>query len=303
MHLGLYLLLATLGSLVPAAAVPTQAASTQPEKLSCSTLPVHKNFGRRKLWEGYEVSVGPTAHFKDDSGADDACTAAIYDASGKEVYRTTGPGIMLDPATGLDIDGDGSPDAVLLNGASGGSGGSWEIEVLSLKPQLHLLFKSEIDFPPAPFKKDSQQRVVLWSGESGSDLVSGYGWPNAVRPSAQRIYRFFDGKLQDTTAEYCSEIEASPRFQKMQRGLTPQDIDKFRSSENLEDLEVEDMTTGGKVLSLVLQRILCRQFDRALDSIHQMWPKQDQPNLIKNLQNASKNWNCPECAAQLQKWQ
>ena len=301
MHLGLHLLLATLGQLTSAAAVPTQA--TQPGKPDCSTSPVHKDFGRKTLWEGYEVSVGPTAHFKDDSGADDACTAAIYDASGKEVYRTTGPGVMLDPATGMDIDGDGSPDVVLLNGASGGSGGSWEIEVISFKPQLHLLFKSEIDFPPAPFKKDSQQRVVLWSGESGSDLVSGYGWPNAVRPSAQRIYRFFDGKLQEATAEHCSEIEAGSYFQKLQRKLTPQSVEKFRSSENLEDLEIEDMTTGGKVLSLILQRIFCRQFDQALGAIHQMWPRQDQSNLIKNLQNASKNWNCPECAAQLQNWQ
>jgi hypothetical protein len=71
---------------------------------------VDKSFGKKKLWDGYEVSVGPTAH---DSGADDACTAAIYDQAGKEVYRTTGPGVKLDPATGMDVDGDGAPDVVL----------------------------------------------------------------------------------------------------------------------------------------------------------------------------------------------
>jgi len=139
----------------------------QQEKLSCSTFPVDKRYGEKELWDGYQISVGPTAHFKDDSGADDACRAALYDQSGKEVYRTTGPGVMLDSATGMDVDGDGAPEVVLMNGSSGGS---WEIEVVSLKPQPHLLFKFEQEFPPADFRKALQGTVVLWSGWGGNSI-------------------------------------------------------------------------------------------------------------------------------------
>lgn len=282
----------------------TFAAPPQGEKLSCSTSPVDKSFGREKLWDGYEVSVDPTPHFGGDSGADDACTAAIYDQSGKEVYRTTGPGVRLDPATGMDVDGDGAPDVVLMNGASGATsgGGGWNVEVISLKPQPHILFKFEQDFPPAPIRKDLQRGVVVWLGESGDELASVYGWPMAARPGAQRIYRWIDGKLVDVTPEHCGEVEAGQYFQKMQRKLTPEALGEFRTTENLADVDPNTAQTGGRVLSLILQRIFCHRFDQGLDEIHQMWPQRDQANLIKNIKQVSKNWNCLECARQIDQW-
>jgi hypothetical protein len=283
---------------------PRTMAHQQQERLSCATYPVDKNFGKKELWDGYKVSVGPTAHFEDDSGADDACTAAIYDPAGKEVYRTTGPSVRLDPATGMDIDGDGAPDVVLMNGASGtsGGGGGWQIEVVSLKPQLHLLFKFVVDLPPAPFEKDSQQRVVLLSGVTVDDFALAYEWPHAARSQAQRIYRFIDGKLVDVTPEHCSEVEAGPFFQKLHRKLTPQALERFKTSENLQDLQVDDMSTGARILSVILQHIFCHRFDQALDTIHHMWPPRDQANLIKNLKDVSKKWDCPECARQIEQW-
>jgi len=298
----LLLILLPLGLVTSQGSAHPRSLLSQAEKLSCSTSPVDKNFGKTKLWDGYEVSVGPTGHFEDNSGADDACTAAIYDPSGREVYRTTGPGVRLDPSTGMDIDGDGAPDVVLMNGASGGSGGSWEIEVISLKPMPHLLFKFEIGFPSAPFKRDSQQRVVLWSRELSDDLAAAYGWPNAARPGAQRIYRLVDGKLVDVTAEHCSEVEAGEPFQKLERKLTPEAVEKFKTTENLADVDPNTAQTGGRVLSLILQRIFCHRFDQGLDAIHQMWPPRDQANLIRNIKEVSKNWNCPECARQVEQW-
>jgi hypothetical protein len=109
-HVTTYFLILALGFPMHGKAAQTGAQPSQPETLSCSTLPVDKSFGKKKLWEGYEVSVGPTAYFGDDSGADDACMAVIYDQFGREVYRTTGPGVKLDRATGMDVDGDGAPD-------------------------------------------------------------------------------------------------------------------------------------------------------------------------------------------------
>jgi len=297
-----YLFILALRFIAQAPESHGQAASSQPEKLSCSTSPVDKSFGKRELWNGSEISVRPTAHFEEDSGADDACTAAIYDQSGKELYRTTGPGVRLDPATGMDIDGDGAPDVVLMNGASGGSGGSWEIEVISLIPKPHLLFEFETDFPPAPFQKDLHANVVLWSGEQGDDLATAYKWPRAARPAAQRVYRWIDGKLVDVTQDHCEEIEAGPYFQKLRRKLTPQNLEKFKGAKSLDDLEVDDMTTGGRVLSLILQHIFCRRFGQALDDIRQLWPEKDRANLIRNLKQVSNHWDCPECIEQISQW-
>ena len=68
-----YFVLFALGFATQGAAAHTRAASLQQEKLSCSTFPVDKRYGEKELWDRYQISVGPTAHFKDDSGADDAC--------------------------------------------------------------------------------------------------------------------------------------------------------------------------------------------------------------------------------------
>jgi hypothetical protein len=295
-----YFFLLALRLATQGAAGHTGVPSLQHEKLSCSTFPVDKSFGKKELWDGYEVSVGPTAAFEDDSGADDACTAAIYDHSGKDVYRTTGPGVLLDPATGMDVDGDGAPEVVLMNGSSGASGGSWEIEVVSLKPQPHLLFKFDQDFPPADFRKDLQGRVVLWSGWGGNSGL-GYSMAHANDPSARIVYRFTEGKLKDVTPEFCSEIENDKYFPR----LTKASLEDFKNSK-IDSGQFEgfdDERTTGKLMSLVLHYVFCRQFDKAHDVIYQMWPKEDQANLIKNLRKEiSQPWVCPDCAKEMEKW-
>jgi hypothetical protein len=298
--MAVHLFLLALGLATPGAAAHPQGRSSQQEKLSCSTFPADKHSGKKELWDGYEVSVGPTAHFKDGSHADDACTAAIYDRFGNEVYRTTGPGVLLDPATGMDIDGDGAPEVVLMNGSGGGSRGSWTIEVVSLKPQPHLLFKLEGYSPPAPFRKDSQQRVVWWSWdriELGN--LGHYEFSSATgRFYAQRVYRFTDGEVREVSAGYYSEIEKSlPRPTKNEmEDLKESKID----SGQFENLDNEE--AASKVLSLLIQNIFCRRFKEALDFIHQTWPEHDQANLIKVLKENFERWDCPECAKEIAQW-
>jgi hypothetical protein len=293
-------LLFALGLATQGAAAHTAAASSQPEKLSCSTSPVDKSFGRKKLWDGYEVSVDPTAHFEGNSDADDACTAAIYDPSGKEVYRTTGPGVMLDPATGMDVDGDGAPEVVLMNGSSGGGDGSWDVEVVSLKPQAHLLFKFDEDSPPAPFRKDSQGRVVLWSWQA-MYLNKYYSIPNALaRIYKQKVMRFTDGELRDVTAEYSGEIEKSPDFPRPTKNEKKDLKESKIISGEFENLD--DQESASKVLSLIVQYIFCRRFQEALNVIREAWPEQDRANLIKSLQEIFKKSDCPECARQIEQW-
>lgn len=295
-----YFLALALGLATQGAALHLLTVPTQGDSLSCSTSPVDKSFGKKKLWDGYEASVGPTSHFEDDSDADDACTAAIYDHSGKEVYRTTGPGVMLDPATGMDIDGDGAPDVVLMNGSSGGSGGSWAIEVVSLKPQPHLLFKFEEDSPPAPFRKDSQGRVALWSWEP-LYLNRYYSIPNALaRIYRVKALRFANGELRNITAEYCGEIEKGKDFPRPTKNEM-EDLKKSKiTSGEFENLD--DQESAAKVLSLIVQYIFCRRFEEALDVIHQAWPEQDRANLIKSLQEILKDGDCPECISRIEQW-
>jgi len=285
---------------------PTGSAHQHRERPPKPEIACYSSFGsegeltvkKKELWDGYEISFGPAPHSDKDS--EDACMAAIYDRSGKEVYQTTDINVTLDPATGMDVDGDGAPEVVLMHGASGGSGGSWDVEVISLKPQPHVLFTFNQDFPPADFRKDTQQRVVLWSGWGGNSAF-GYSMAHANFPAAQMVYRFTDGKLRDVTPEFCSDIENSKYFPRPSEA----DLEHFKTSKidsgKFETLD--DERTAGKVLSFLLHNVFCRRFDKALEVIHQTWPKEDQVNLITKLkERMSRDRDCPECAKEIEQW-
>ena len=272
--MSLYLFLLAFALLTPAQAAQQQRTRRPKPEISCQSNPSFGPEGitlkKKQLWDGYELAVGAASTAGKE--ADGECMAAIYDRSGKEVYHTTDIDVMLDPSTGMDIDGDGEPEVVVMTGSSGGSGGSWEIEVISLKPQPHVLFTYNQDFPTADFRKDSQGRVVLWSGWGGnSDL--GYSMAHANDPSARMVYRFSGGKLNDVTPEFCSEIETDKSFPR------PSDasLEHFTNSkiDSGQFATLDDERTAGKVMSLALHYVFCRRFDRALDVIHQMWPRKD----------------------------
>ena len=144
---------------------------------------------KKKLWDGYELSLGPTAHAADNP--EEACTAAIYNSAGKVVFRTTGFNTRYHHATGTDIDGDGAPDVVLMTDTGGGNHCCWEIEVVSLRPKPHLLFS----YNPQgafSFRKDRDGNTTLWSIEGG--LVE-IGYSMADRPFALMVHKFRGGKL------------------------------------------------------------------------------------------------------------
>lgn len=275
-------------------AQPALHRGGEPE-LDCEP-PFHDEVGKKELWDGHEISISVDGNPNDP---DASCDAKIYDKFGKVVYEAkghTGPGFILDASTGMDIGGDGSPDVVLLNGAPAADNpGDWEIQVISLKPQPHLVFAFGQNSPSAGFARDSQGRIALWTGYDWfAPLQNGYGIPNAERPHVERVYRFTDGKLTEVTPDYCVEIEKRlfmPLAHEM-ADFKANDI----SSGNFDHSEAADM------LNVILQEVFCRRFDQALTFIHRAWPDQDQPNLIKGLQYESKSWNCSECEQGIAAW-
>src|SRR5437879_3768473 len=103
-------------------------------KVACYTYPRTTESYKRKLWDGYEISLGPA---RNGSGGDgDDCTAAIYSAAGTVVFRTTGFGVIFDTdQTGKDFDGDGRPEVVFMTDQAGGAHCCWIYNVVSLAPR------------------------------------------------------------------------------------------------------------------------------------------------------------------------
>jgi len=94
---------------------------------------------KKKLWEGYEISLGPS---RDPEAVEEKCTAAIYNSTGRVVFRTSGFNVVFDEEqTGKDFDGDGKPEVVFRTDTGGGMHCCWGYLVYSLSPKPHKLFE------------------------------------------------------------------------------------------------------------------------------------------------------------------
>lgn len=88
--------------------------------IACRAYPPTSESYKKKLWDGYEISLGPARNATE--AGEDQCTAAIYNGAGKVVFRTTGFGVIFDEdLTGMDFDGDGKGEVVFQTDEAGGA--------------------------------------------------------------------------------------------------------------------------------------------------------------------------------------
>jgi len=246
-------------SLVPA--VHAQEDERLAGKISCHRDMVEDPQNRsytKKLWDGYEISLGPAR----DGGVDgDGCTAAIYNSVGRAVFRTTGFSVVFDETyTGRDFDGDGKGDVVFITDTGGGMHCCWAYNVVSLSPKPHRLF--DIAFG-ARFERDALGKTLIWERVQGLTGLT----TEASTPGGEKVFRVNQGKLVDATPEFCSRI-LSPNdadYNEHQRVLGRENISASVAG------SVPNDETASALLSLAYQYTFCRQFDKALHYLN-LWP-------------------------------
>jgi hypothetical protein len=177
------------------AILATGTARAQAE-IACRANPPTTESSKRKLGDGYRISLGP---IRDTEAAEDVCTAAIYNREGKVVYRTSGFNVTFEQEfTGQDFDGDGKPEVVFQTDTGGGMGCCREYNVISLYPKPHKLF----DVYGVRFEKNEQ-------GKGSCAGVQRVPWgftSMAQAPYAERVYRVQGGKLVEVTQDFCGRI-------------------------------------------------------------------------------------------------
>jgi hypothetical protein len=261
-------------------------------KISCHAdglpKPENRNY-KKKLWDGYEISLGPA---RGSQGGGDECTAAIYNAAGRVVFRTTGYNVIFDEKhTGEDFDGDGSPEVVFITDTGGGNHCCWAYNVISLSPKPHKLF--DIDAPGAvQFEKNSRGEMVIWQRTAGP-----YGFTSMARaPFAEKVFRSRGGKLVDATPEFCSRIfsEENEDYRAWNTELTAENVKKLQSMGNK---FAENEETVSALLSRALQHVFCRQFEAAVSDLN-LWPEADRAKMKTQFAESIKK-DYPEFAAVL----
>lgn len=253
--------MAVILSLVPALRAQDDERLTG--KISCHRDMVENPQNRsytKKLWDGYEISLGPARNGGIDGNG---CTAAIYNSGGQMVFRTTGFSVVFDENhSGQDFDGDGKAEVVFITDTGGGMHCCWAYNVVSLLPKPHRLF--DIDFG-ARFERDKLGKMLIWERIPGlSGLTT-----EASLPVGQKVFRVNQGRLVETTLEFCSQILSAndADFTEHQRVLRPENLSKLVAGSEPDD------ETSSALLSLAYQFAFCGQFDEALNYLN-LWPEE-----------------------------
>ena len=263
-------------------------------KIACHAFPKTTESYKKKLWDGYEISLGPARNAEETDGGD--CTAAIYNRAGKVVFRTTGFGVIFDQEhTGMDFDGDGKGEVVFMTDQAGGAHCCWVYNIVTLLPKPHRLFDVG-EGAAVDFVKDDQGKMIIWERAGGA---TGYT-SMAQRPYAERVYRVEDGKPVDATPEFAAKIFSPGQadYDEWTRTLTPENINKLQSAKNLgpriQD-DVEEIVSA--LLSRALQRVLCHQYEQAEADLN-LWPEDTRDDMKEEFALSVKEFS-PEFAARI----
>jgi hypothetical protein len=260
--------------------------------IACYAFPKTTESFKKKLWDGFEISLGPA---RNALGGGDDCTAAIYNAAGKVVFRTTGFGVIFDEEhTGMDFDGDGKGEVVFETDEAGGAHCCWIYNVISLSPRPHKLFDigegAAVDFV------QDVKGMILWERVGGT-----YEYTSGVdRPYAERAYRVKSGKLVDATPEFCGKLlsAGSEDYDRWAEVLTPENLKKLQSARELgpkADFELDDVVSA--LLSRAQQEVLCHRYAEAMADLN-LWPEASRDEMKEEFAASVKEYS-PEFAARV----
>lgn len=136
-----------------------------------------------------------------DAGAlEDACTVRVTDAAGRVVLSRTGFNARVLPATGNDLDGDGTVDGVLSVDDGGGNRCCWNTIVITLSspPRLRISIPEPLGWRFDPGRKRFVAEEVLAFYQLGPDMASS--------PVALRLHQLGRDGFTDVTRDYCDDL-------------------------------------------------------------------------------------------------
>ena len=201
----------------------------------------------------------------DDGALDDACSVRVTDASGRVVLSRTGFNARVMPATGNDLDGDGTVDGVLSVDDGGGNRCCWNTIVITLSspPRLRIAIPEPLGWQFDAVRKRFVAEEVLAFYQLGPDMASS--------PVALRLHHLGRDGFTDVTRDYCDDLldplGRGPFSRDDDRGLlTPDRLTASRAGSG--DAYANEATRLAAI-SMALQYHVCgrpAQADRLLNA-------------------------------------
>ena len=226
---------------------------------------------------GFRVTIAP-ATAVDHAGE---CHAAVLFPSGTAVYEAYGVEAAMSPISGKDVDGDGSPDAVLETV----SAQTYHYAVISLAEPPGLVRELVVSSPLNFEDLDGDGRVEIWGRDYA--FLDFDGLPAAVAPAPRVVFRLKGATLAHVSQAFWSEYE---REIAEARGLISKDtLDDFlavpvqgddKKPKELGPEEQRRVTElKGIVLEIVLAYLYGGRGQEAWKALDEMWPATDKPRM------------------------
>ena len=226
----------------------------------------------------FRVAIAPAT--ADDHPGE--CHAAVLLSSGTAVYEAYGAEAAMNPISGKDVDGDGSPDVVLETV----SADAFHYAVVSLADPPGLVRELVVSVPLNFEDLDGDGRVEIWARDYAFRDFDGL--PAAVSPSPRIIFRLKGATLVHVSQAFWSEYE---REIAEARGTISKDtLDTFMAvavqgdeSKKPKELGPEEQRKvtelKGTVLDIILAYLYGGRGQEAWKALDEMWPATDKPRM------------------------
>lgn len=225
---------------------------------------------------GFKIEVKPV---NDPDGADSvSCRATVTSPKGKVVYQQSDWGMEIDPITGKHINGDGEPDAVLVD-YSGGAHCCWTYDVVSLgkNPGLIGKFYNRDTASFSDLRGDGQIEISIRDGS----FDFGFGLDHASSVFPLLIVQLRGTNFQDVGSE-CWPI-FKKAIQQERRKLDNADLQEFlHPRPNQPDNSDHEMTRS-TLLLIALDYLYGGKYPEAKNVLAQFWPQHSQEKTWKEM--------------------
>lgn len=177
-----------------------------------------------------------------------------------------------------DLDGDGTPELVVVAGSSG-SGGYADSYVFSQAPQVRLL-KAVKEACPVEVVNGLTGRALV---TCDLDFASFDGLCNACSPRPAVYLKLEQGQLRNRSSLYAREYDE--HIAEVRKQLKEGDVQAFLKSRSANDDAYEGSTVRSSVLSILLDYVYSGRESQARQALQSLWPAWDRERVWDDVVN------------------
>jgi len=237
-----------------------------------------KGSDRAELPGGYVAQVAPAV---DDAHASQ-CHATITSDTAKTVFELFEREAAINPISGKDVNGDGTPDAVIETHPPAGQC-CWNYYVFTLGSSPALLRQFSTSVALNFEDKLGDGKVEIWTRDFAFDGVDNF--PHSESPAPLIFFRMHGTTVNNVSQlfwpEYEREIDETRSY------ISKDDIDTLtkiegdnpKPPEEGDPKEAHLLSVRAQILTLVLDYIYADRTPEAFKTISEMWPILDRQRI------------------------